>query len=190
MNLSSADMSPFVHGIDLYIPLPAFQQSLCLYVIFLYEEGLVHSSIKCYLSAVRHLQISRCFSDPLSVDFPQLQVLLCVVKVCHGLQGRHQPIRKLPISPNILHQLRGLCFPHHNECHYIMLWAVCCCCFFGFFHSSELMVLAFSAFDSSSHITINDIAVDDDRNPAMIQFTLKARANRWQLVRQKMTFFQ
>ena len=28
--------------------------------------------------------------------------------------------------------------------------------------------------DPSSHITINDIAVDDDRNPAMIQFTLKA----------------
>ena len=57
------------------IPLPASQQSLCLYVGFLYEEGLAHSSIKCYLSAVRHLQISRGYSDPFSVDFPQLQML-------------------------------------------------------------------------------------------------------------------
>ena len=36
------------------------------------------------------------------------------------------------------------------------------------------MVPSLSAFDPSSHITIKNIAVDDDKNPAMIQFTLKA----------------
>ena len=36
------------------------------------------------------------------------------------------------------------------------------------------MILSLSMFDPSSHITIKDIATDDNRNPTIIQFTLKA----------------
>ena len=136
---------------------------------------MAHSSIKCYLSAVRHLQISRGYSDPFLVDFLQLQMLLRGVKVCRGLQrppSTHLQVAYLTKYSSSVE--RSVVSPSSHEYHYIMLGAVCCYCFFGFFHLGKLLVPSLSAFDPSSHITINDIAVDDDRNPAMIQFTLKA----------------
>ena len=43
-----------VHNIT---PLPVCEQSLSRYAASLANEGLAHTSIKCYMSAVRHLQI-------------------------------------------------------------------------------------------------------------------------------------
>ena len=40
-------------------PLPASERVLCLFVAFLVEERVTHSTIKCYLSAVRHLHIQQ-----------------------------------------------------------------------------------------------------------------------------------
>ena len=38
--------------------LPVVEHQLSQFVSFLSEDGVLHTSIKCYLSAVRHLQIS------------------------------------------------------------------------------------------------------------------------------------
>ena len=40
------------------------EQSLCQYVVSLANGGLAHASIKCYLSAVRHLHIEEGWGDP------------------------------------------------------------------------------------------------------------------------------
>ena len=45
-------------------PLPVTEQLLCRYVSFLAEQGLSSKSIKLYLSAVCHLQISINLQDP------------------------------------------------------------------------------------------------------------------------------
>ncbi len=153
---------------------PVTQHTLCLYVAFLYEQDLAQSTIKCYLSSVRHLQISKGFPDPFSSPFPQLQLLLRGIKVCRGLQGRNCPTRKLPITPFILRQFKKLWLPHQHDYHYVMLWAVCCCCFFGFFRSGELTVPSFASYDVASHLGPQDISVDNATNPSLVQFNLKS----------------
>ena len=44
--------------------LPVSEHQLCQYVSFLAEAGVSHVSIKCYLSAIRHLQIAHSLPDP------------------------------------------------------------------------------------------------------------------------------
>ncbi len=44
--------------------MPTNEQLLCHYVAFLAKSGLAASSIKCYLAAVRNLQITEGKGDP------------------------------------------------------------------------------------------------------------------------------
>ena len=53
--------------------IPVSQSLLCMYVSYLAEQKLKHSSIKVYLSAVRNLQIASGHSDPFAgAAMPQL----------------------------------------------------------------------------------------------------------------------
>ena len=45
-------------------PSPASEHQLCQFVSALANEGLKYSSIKCYLSAVRHLHLEKKLPDP------------------------------------------------------------------------------------------------------------------------------
>ena len=53
-----------------------------------------------------------------------------------------------------------------------MLWAAVTICFFGLLHSWEVTVP--SAFDPATHLTFNDINVDDIINPTLPKLRLKA----------------
>lgn len=54
---------------------PLKEDQLCTYVAHLVKGGLQHSSIKGYLSAIRHLQIVRGMGDPFSLTMPSLSIL-------------------------------------------------------------------------------------------------------------------
>ena len=45
-------------------PTPVSEHQLCQFVSSLANEGLKYSSIKCYLSVVRHLHLEKKLSDP------------------------------------------------------------------------------------------------------------------------------
>ena len=45
--------------------------------------------------------------------------------------------------------------------------------FFGFFWARELFMPGGTEFDSSEHMAIDDVGVDDKVNPSMVQLTLK-----------------
>ena len=62
-------------------PLPVAEGGLCRFVAFLQVEGLHHSTVKSYLSAVRHLQISQALGDPRMDTMPRLEL------VVRGLNG-------------------------------------------------------------------------------------------------------
>ena len=51
-------------------PLPLLEELPCYYVAFLGKQGLKHSSIKSYLSSLRHMQISYGLEDPFTVSMP------------------------------------------------------------------------------------------------------------------------
>ena len=57
-------------------PLPAIEQKLSAFVAFGVNQGLKHQTVKCYLSAVRHLQISSGGRDPRVESMPVLQLVL------------------------------------------------------------------------------------------------------------------
>ena len=90
-------------------PLPLSEHLLCFYVSFLADNGLAHSSIKCYLSAARHLQISHGFPDPNIGDMPRLKQTLREIKSFQAKQGR-QPRSRLPITPAIFRSIRDANF--------------------------------------------------------------------------------
>ena len=55
----------------------------------------------------------------------------------------------------------------------IMLWATCCTPFFGFLRVGEMTVPSQEAYDSSVHLSIEDVAVDSKSNPTTIWLTIK-----------------
>ena len=56
-------------------PLPVSENVLCHYVAHLAQEGLKHTSIKTYLSAIRHAQILAGQGDPFQTPFPLLEYM-------------------------------------------------------------------------------------------------------------------
>ena len=70
-------------------PLPASEQRLCDYVAYLAREGLAHSSIKCYLSAVRHLHVEAGIGDPGISSMLKLEQVLRGIKRSQVGKGRN-----------------------------------------------------------------------------------------------------
>ena len=54
---------------------------------------------------------------------------------------------------------------------YKMLWAACCLCFFAFVRTEEMIVLSDKAYNPAVYLSMGDIAVNDPRNPSMLQIT-------------------
>ena len=112
-----------------FSPTSVSEELLCGYVAFLSKEGLKHTSIKSYLSAVRYMEITLGLPDPFAVSMPCLEQVLKGIKVWQGRQGQNKPNQKLPISPEILQQMKSLWLPHERDLTFTMLWAACCICF-------------------------------------------------------------
>ena len=54
---------------------------------YLAEDGISHASVKCYLSALRRMQIAQCFPDSLISNMPKLEA---VVKGIKAQQAKNQ----------------------------------------------------------------------------------------------------
>ena len=149
------------------------QNLLCYYVAHLARQGLSATTIKVYLSALRHKQIALGYPEPAHSSMPKLKVISNgVARVRAQLPETGKQIR-LPISPSILRQLKHLWFPRREDPDIIMIWAACTMAFFGFFHLGELTVPSASAFDPSTHLTPMDVAIDDRANLNLVQVHLK-----------------
>ena len=154
--------------------LPASEEGLCKFVAKLAEEGLKHRTIKAYLSGVRHLHIMEGLGDPFKQPLEQLHYVLRGVKRCEGEQGKTTRER-LPISPEILRSIKvewGRVQPLSHD--RVMLWAACCVAFFGFLRAGELTVPGVEAFDPATHLTREDLAVDNPEDPSVFRIRLKA----------------
>ena len=55
----------------------------------------------------------------------------------------------------------------------IMLWAACTTAFFGFCRIGEISVLSLTTFDPTTHLTPQDIAIDNRTDPSLIGIHLK-----------------
>ena len=85
-----------------FSPLHLSEVVLCQFVAFLFSESLSYQSIRSYLSAVRHLQITHGLPDPALASFARLDYVLKGVRRT-GLPRRRP--NRLPITPEILRQI-------------------------------------------------------------------------------------
>ena len=115
-------------------PIPATEGKVCSFVAFVANSGLAHQPIKCYLSAIRHLQI---VGDPQISTMPKLEHVLRGIKKEHSKQANITKPR-LPMTPNILLKLRSAWEEDAPIFNHIMLWPTCCTCYFGFLRSGEI----------------------------------------------------
>jgi hypothetical protein len=146
------------------------ERQLCLFVSFLASQKLCHSTIKCYLAAVRHLHIAEGFGDPLICDMARLEQVLKGVK---SVQSK-EPLRRttrLPITHELLAKLRGIWVSQPDGS---MLWAAASLCFFGFLRSGEITVPSDSTFDERAHLSFKDVAVDSFQEPRQLKVRIKA----------------
>ena len=138
---------------------------------YLHTEDLAPGTVKGYLAAVRHSQIGLGLGDPRIGDMPMLEY---VVK---GLKRTYHPTScrtRLPITPELLGQLRSVwaTWPERRDAS--MLWAAACMCFFGFLRAGEVVIPSDSSFDPSVHLAQGDVRVDSVVCPRYLEVSIKA----------------
>lgn len=146
------------------------EETLCRFVASLYVDRVAHSTIKCYLSAVRHFHVAQGYGDMFANRLPRLEYVLRGVK---RLQGTRPKRPRLPMTPNILHALHRLWSPRADQVDVLMLWAAGCLGFFGFLRAGEFTIDTLESFDPASHLTPTDISVDSREDPQVVSVRIK-----------------
>ena len=157
---------------DLYsvsYPYPVSENILVRFASYLYTDGMKAGTIKSYLAAVRHAQISLGLGDPRMCEMPRLEYIIRGIKRC----TRQQTRTRLPITPALMKNLRNFWRANRNDRDYAMLWAAACMCFFGFMRAGELVVPSDIGFDPSYHLAFGDVLVDSRTAPSYLVVKLK-----------------
>ena len=137
---------------------------------FAANQGLKYQIIKCYLLAIRHLQIECGGGDPRVQSMPLVVLALRGTKLEQaGLEKR----TRLPITQVILEQLRRVWSQGPSNPDHAKLWAVCCGGFFGFLRSGEMTAPEVGEIDPGQHLSFPDITVDDVENPWSVAVRIK-----------------
>jgi hypothetical protein len=132
------------------IQMPVSEDTLLLYVSFLFEEGLSGSTIRVYLSAVRSLHILAGSQYP--ANLPRVKLALK-----GAIRETPAPVRKLPITINIL---KDLLLHVNHRFDDKLIRAVTTLAFFGCFRMGELCIPDHAPFDSKSHLCVGDLSID------------------------------
>ena len=157
------------HG---YVSLPLSEHTLCLFLASLQKEGIKHTTMKSYLSGLRHFQISSGLEDPYIHLWPRLEYVLKGVKRAQAMvPSRAKP--RLPITPAILRKLREVWLSSPVSRDYRMLWAASLLGFYGFLRAGEFIIPLDKAFDPACHLRMSDITIDSYENPSVLCVTIK-----------------
>ena len=152
-------------------PFPVSEYTLCRFVAFLARSSLSYASIRLYLSAVRHLQISIGLPDLSLQSNPRLDYVMRGIR--RQLPQYTRP-RRMPITPSILLALYQSWSAQPVSYTDMMLWAACCLAFFGFLRCGEFTCPSTSPI-TSAVLSLGDIAVDSRVNPQLLRVHLRHR---------------
>ena len=139
--------------------LPGSEHQLYQFVVFLAIEKLCHNTIKCYLAAIRHLHIAVGAGDPGISHMPNLEQVLKGVKSSQAKEKKQVKVR-LPVTPEILLQMKKAWGKESGGRDVVMLWAAASLCFFGFLRSGEVCVPSDHSYDEGAHLSFHDISME------------------------------
>ena len=152
--------------------LPTSELLLCRYCSFLVGNKLSHSTIKCYLAAMRHLHIAEGYGDPAISKMAKLEQVLKGIK---STQAKSIEKRvRLPITRELLLKLKKEWVERESSRDGTMLWAASALCFFAFLRSGEITIPSDLAYDKGAHLSFDDVKVDSLSNPKMLRVRIKA----------------
>jgi hypothetical protein len=130
------------------IPIPATQETLCLYMTFL-SRSLSSNSIPGYMNVIRIIHLEAGYENPLERNW-ELKLLHRGIARLIGVP----PKQKLPISVEILVKISRTLTNLPSD---IAFWAACLVVFFGFMRKSTLLpfpdALAMGKFISRGDIS-------------------------------------
>ncbi|XP_065915627.1 uncharacterized protein [Dysidea avara] len=151
-------------------PLPASEGALTLFTTHLAVSCVSHGTIKVYLSVVKHLHICKGLHTHFSQQLtPRLLLIL------RGIKKRqadvHSKRKRLPITIQLLGKIRHLLSkqPTYDN---TTLWVMCCLAF-GFLRVSEFTIPLEGSYDTSRHLSLQDVTVDNRAEPRLLQLILK-----------------
>lgn len=133
-------------------------------------SGLTYGTIKTYLAAVRHIQISMDLPEPRAVPMPKLALVERGIRRVKATDGAARV--RLPITPIILSQLKVLWSGEAQEFDIIMLWVACCTAFISFFKMGEITYLTVDGWTPGHCVMVEDMAVNSVHNPSIIKIHL------------------
>lgn len=141
------------------------------FVALLYQEKLSGSTVKNYLAATRYTQISLGMGDPNIGDMVRLDY---VVKGLKRISTAAPSRPRLPITPEILGQLRNVWQTWRAQRDAAMLWSAATMCFFGFLRVGEVVAPSDHGFDSSANLAYGDVRTDSIVDPQYLEVRIKA----------------
>ena len=168
-------------------PLPVTQTVLCRFVAYL-AQSIVHKTIKSYLSAIRHLQITRMGTDPRICEMAVLSYVMQGIKRRQACSGLATQRPRLPVTVGIMRELKLAWEAQGVSFKTTMLWAAACTCFFGFLRSGEATVPTTSSYDPEIHLSITDISIDSLTSPNAIMVRI-VKASKTDSLRQGVTLY-
>ena len=133
-----------------------------------------HQSMKCYLSAARHLLVMSGQGHPFREKMPLLEYVLRVIRSEQAKKSPTPQWVRLPITPEVLLRMRHVWEKNSREPDNIMLWAACTTCVFGFLRSGEITVPSWREFDLGAHLCAGDVTLDSRSAPQIAQLNIKA----------------
>ena len=152
--------------------MPVCERVVCWFCAHLAKQKLKYKTIKVYLSAIRHLQITDRGDDPFRMPLPKLEYVLKGIKRNEAVQ-QQRGRERLPITPPLLQRIKRVWEEDHNKTNKPMLWAASCICFFAFLRVGELTVPSDSGYDPDVHLSLHDVAVDNPRVPSTVRIRIK-----------------
>jgi hypothetical protein len=77
--------------------------------------------------------------------------------------AKENPLKnpRLPMTPDILSQMRKVWNKEPSRFDNNMPWAACCLCYFGFLKAGEITVPSELAYDKAVHLNMEDLEVDN-----------------------------
>ena len=153
-------------------PMPTTERVLSLFVTYLATCNISHTTIKVYLSAIRHMHVTsgklQHFNQQLT---PRLQQILKGIRKEQA--ATHPPKVQLPITLQILQDIKHLLSGKPHSYTNVMTWAACCLAFFGFLRVSEFTIPSQEQYDQSCHLSLGDVSLDNRDTPRLLRIHIK-----------------
>ena len=86
-------------------PFPVKEAVLCTFVAYLYKDSLSAGSVKSYLAAIHHAQISLELGDPKITNMPKLEYMIKGLSWKATGRAVHP---RLPMTPTVLHNFKNV----------------------------------------------------------------------------------